>query len=298
MMKIVDPHFHLWDLNRFEYPWLTSLPSTGVYGDNSAIRRNYLISDFLGESQEFILEKAVHIEAAIAENKSLDETAWLQDIADEPTSSGVPNGIVVYCDLSDPKVSLMLDRHVARKNVRGVRQILNMSTDGRLSFTAIDYMNTENWNAGFAELKPRNLSFDLQIYPHQVFEAAALAARFPTTQIILNHTGMPIGFDRSSFASWANGMERLAKEPNAAVKISGLGMMFHTISESLFRPFVRSAIDFFGVDRCMFASNFPVDGMYSTYDTLWRTFTRVVDDFTVNQKEELFCKTAVKLYRL
>lgn len=297
-MNIVDPHFHIWDLERLSYPWLTTGASTGVFGDNSSIRKTYLRPDFMAEGSEFKIKKAVHVEAAVSEKQAIRETEWLQIIADDPIAQGLPNAIVGFCDLSAPMAPDVLDAHCAHGNVRGIRQILNTSDDDRLRFTSIDYLNMESWNLGFSELGPRQLSFDLQIYPHQMADAAALARRFSDTRIVLNHTGMPHDLSVDGFAEWRNGMESLADCANVSVKISGLGMMFHDWTQDLIRPFVHQTIEMFGSRRCMFASNFPVDGMYSSYDTLWSAFRDIVADRSSADHMALFQETAERIYRI
>ena len=41
---------------------------------------------------------------------------------------------------------------------------------------------------------------------------------------------------------------------------------------TLLGPWIDYAIGAFGVDRCFFASNFPVDAVYGTFDELYTTF--------------------------
>ena len=93
-------------------------------------------------------------------------------------------------------------------------------------------------------------------------------------------------------------MEMLAACPNVAVKISGLGMMFHDWTVQTIRPFVIDTITIFGVERSMFASNFPVDGMYSSYDVLWNAYLDIVRDLPADDLACLFHDTAERIYRL
>lgn len=294
-MNIVDPHFHLWDLNQLGYPWLTTLPSVGVYGDNSPIRKTYTVTDYLLDASEFVLRKTVHIEAAVAPGSAVQETLWLNTESDR---TGHPTAIVAYCDLSDPDVNALLDAHQQSKRLVGIRQILNTHTDPLLNFASEDYLDNSRWIEGFQKLSPRDLSFDIQIYPHQMKAAAAFANRHDATSIVLNHTGMPLGLDDDSIAAWRVGMTHLSACPNVSVKISGLGMMFHDWTEALIRPFVRETIELFGTDRCMFASNFPVDSMYSSFEFLWTAYQNIVSDLTIVDQEKLFGRTAERIYRI
>jgi predicted TIM-barrel fold metal-dependent hydrolase len=129
-------------------------------------------------------------------------------------------------------------------------------------------------------------------------DAAALAAAHGDTSIILNHAGMPVDRDADALSLWRAGMRALAAQPNVWVKISGLGMVDWRWTEDSIRPFVLETIEIFGPDRCMFASNFPVDKLYSSFDVLYDTFKKIVSDFSVDEQRKLFSDTALAVYRI
>ena len=120
----------------------------------------------------------------------------------------------------------------------------------------------------------------------------------PDTQIIINHTGMPVDRDPGGLAAWRSGMHALAACLNVAVKISGLGMVMHDWTVQMIRPFVLETIDMFGTNRCLFASNFPVDRLYSDYATVWAAFDQITGDFSADERNGLFHDNAVRVYRL
>jgi predicted TIM-barrel fold metal-dependent hydrolase len=129
-------------------------------------------------------------------------------------------------------------------------------------------------------------------------DALDLAQTFPDTQIILNHTGMPRKRDRDYVEAWRGGMRTLAAAPNIAAKISGLGMFHHDWTPDVIRPFVLDTIEIFGVERCMFASNFPVDKLQADYRAIWQAFDQITADFTPDERRALFHDNAVRFYRL
>lgn len=61
---------------------------------------------------------------------------------------------------------------------------------------------------------------------------------------------------------------------------------------------IRSIKKCFGVDRCMFESNFPVDKLSISYPVLWNAFKKMVADFSEDEKKALFYDTAAKVYRI
>lgn len=297
-MRIVDAHHHLWNRSLFHYPWLATPVVSGLVGDTARLCRNYLLPDFRADMAGLEVVRSVHLQAEIAHELAVEETRWLQAVADSPDSGGFPHGIVAFADLSDPDVDRTLEAHAAFPNTRGIRHIVNRHPNIAVSFTDRDYLNDDGWRRGFARLKSHGLSFDLQLYAGQMADGAAVAGTNPDTQIVLNHTGMPLDRDADGLAAWRKGMRRLAECPNVAVKISGLGMVDHRWSVESIRPFVLETIDIFGTGRCLFASNFPVDGLFSDYATLWRAFDTITADFSAAERTALFHDNAVRLYRL
>ena len=109
---------------------------------------------------------------------------------------------------------------------------------------------------------------------------------------------MPRDWDKAGVALWREGMRAIAEPGNVSVKISGLGMMKHDWTVEDIRPFVLDTIDIVGVDRCLFASNFPVDKLYSDYATLWRAYDEITEAFTEAEREKLFRTNAERDYRI
>ena len=93
-------------------------------------------------------------------------------------------------------------------------------------------------------------------------------------------------------------MQTLASQPNVAVKISGLGQPGQPWTVAANGPIVRDAISIFGIDRCMFASNFPVDRLCADFDTIFAGFKAIVRDLTQAEQRKLFSANATRIYRL
>ncbi|MBP2237099.1 putative TIM-barrel fold metal-dependent hydrolase [Sinorhizobium kostiense] len=294
-LPIIDPHFHLWDLENNYYPWLSDGVKPSAFGDYSAINKTYLIDDFLADARNQNLVKAVHLDVGYDPKYPAGETRWLQGVAD---TRGFPHGIVGYADLRKPDVGDLLDEHMQHANFRGIRQSMNFHKDPAKTYlTEPEVSRTPEWRRGFRELARRGLSFDLQLYYWQMEEFLELAGDFPEVQIILNHTGMQVdGPER--FDGWRKAMKTLAQAPNVACKISGLGMGDWTWTTESIRPYVEEAIAAFGVRRCMFASNFPVDKLFSTYDAIWNSFTEITSAYSESERMALFHDNAASFYKL
>ena len=296
-MQVVDPHIHLWDLKTHHYPWLAN-PGKSFVGDASELKHDYLIGDLLRDAGPVEVLKLVHVDANHDPADPVEETRWLQHVADNE-GNGLPNAIVAGADLSADNAQEVLEGHAAFGNTRGIRQILNVHANPLYDYVGRHYMREPQWRKNFALLKRYSMSFDLQLYPSQMKEAAELAQEHPDTQFIVNHAGMFV--DRSSvegFRAWRDGLRTLAACPNVAVKISGLAMFDHQWSIESFRPYVLETIDTFGCERAMFASNFPVDRLFATYEGLWNAYASIVKDLRDTEKEALFKSNAERIYRI
>ena len=106
VLKVVDPHIHLWDLWTRLYPHFET-PSKGRNGSNAAIARSYLLEEFLEEGDgEVEIVGAVHVEAFPTD--PVKETETLQKVADR---SPVPIVVVGHGDLTSAEFPALLDRH-------------------------------------------------------------------------------------------------------------------------------------------------------------------------------------------
>ena len=299
-IKIVDAHHHLWDLNNADtkYSWLMVTEGEAFFGDYAAIRKSYLIEDYLEDAKNQNIIKSVHVQAEHDDDKPVNETAWLQNLADTH-SSKLPNAIVAFADFSKNNVSEILDAHQEYKNTRGIRQILSYNEDEpKYSHATEDFMKDSSWVENFKHIRNRNLSFDIQIYKHQMEDAVNLANKYNDVLFILNHTGEPCYQSKEYIESWEQNMTKLAKCENVVAKISGLGMFDPNWTIDSTRIFVEKTIQIFGIERCMFASNFPVDKIFNSFDTYWNSFKEITKNYSENDKKLLFSSNAEKYYRI
>lgn len=295
---IVDCHHHLWDLAQHRYEWLQADPIFDtLIGDYSPICQDYLIEDYLADAAPAGVTKSVHVQCEFDPSDPVGETEWLQGIADE---HGFPHGIVGFVNLADPDAPAQLEAHARFANFRGVRHNLNWDDDDpRSSFADRgDYLTDDTWLNGFSRLEHFGASFDLQILPQQMNEAADVAAAHPATTVILDHVGLPLDRTPDAMEMWADGMRRVAACPNTVVKLSGFGMMDNGWTVETIRPIVLETIDMFTVDRCMFASNFPVDSLGGAYSDFFTAYREIVKEFSADEQSMIFGANAERIYRL
>jgi predicted TIM-barrel fold metal-dependent hydrolase len=296
-LPIVDAHAHFWDLDAHRYPWLCDPePIPFRYGDYSKIRRNYLPDDYRRDSRDFNLVGLVHIEAEHDPRDPLGETRWLSDLA---ASSGLPTACVCQAWLDRGDVAEVLAAQAEFPLVRGIRHKPAAAAEPRdAARGASGSMDDAAWRRGYALLSRFGLSFDLQTPYWHLDAAAELAADFPETQIVINHTALPADRSEDGLKAWRAALETVAAQANVALKISGLGQPGRAWTVAGNGPVVRDAIAIFGAARCLFASNFPIDSLVADYRTIFSGFREITADFPPDDIAALFHDNARRIYRL
>jgi L-fuconolactonase len=314
-LPICDPHHHLWDYPHSRYLLDELLQDTGG-GHN--IRQTV-----------FVECMAMYRQDGPEIMRPVGETEFVQGIAAQSASGQygpcrAAAGIVSFADLmlGEGVIPVLQAHRAASQNrFRGVRHACSWdaSDDIRNSHTRPPehlYLQAK-FREGFACLEEQGLVFDSWIYHTQLHELASLAREFPGVTIVLDHMGGPLGIgpyaDKRAevFELWQQGICELAACDNVVVKLGGLAMPINGFdwhkrsvppsSEELAEvtaPYYLFCIEQFGVQRCMFESNFPVDKVSCSYTVLWNSFKRMVEDFSPQEKAALFHDTAVKVYSL
>jgi predicted TIM-barrel fold metal-dependent hydrolase len=296
MIPFVDAHIHLWDLAHIRYPWLTPpFSDEGPNGSVEPIARDYGVADYRADMAKWNVVGTVHIDAGADPDQALAETEWLEAQAD---AHGLPTAIVAFAPLHDPGVEALLERQAAHPRVRGIRQIVNWHTNPLRTYTPHDVTQDDQWWAGYGLLGKFGLSFDLQCYAGQMAGLAPLIDRHPDVPVIINHIGMPVTTDREGVTRWRWGLKTLAAIPHVSIKLSGLGFIDRHWTIDGVRPFVTEAIDLFGTDRAMFASDSPTDKLFAPLDRYLEAYHAIAAGFSDYERRDLFGRNANRIYRL
>jgi predicted TIM-barrel fold metal-dependent hydrolase len=261
----------------------------------------------------------------------LGETEFVNGIAAMSASGAygptrVAAGIVGFAELRlGERVDAVLEAHVQRAGERfkGIRGRSVWDADQSIKGSSQDFppglLLDADFRRGYARLARHGLTFDSWIFHPQIPELADLAGKFPDTPVVLDHIGAPLavgvyaGKRDEVFAHWKRNMVELARRPNVCVKLGGLAMHLFGFdldashrakpasSEELaamWRPYIETCIELFGVDRCMFESNFPGDKRGVSYAVVWNAFKRLASGASAAEKAALFRETACRFYRL
>lgn len=296
-LPIIDAHQHFWDLSLGKHPWLCGdhqIPFR--YGDYAALKAaNYLPEDYLTDAAGFDIRKTIYMEAEWDPADPLGETRWVMDLHER---TGFPHAIIGQAWFTADDIGDVIAGQAACPLMRSIRQKPAAAPTAEAYRPGLPgSLADPAFRAGYACLAAHGLHFDLQTPWWHLDEAAELARDVPETMIVLNHTGLPSDRAPGALAAWHAAMKTFAAEPNTAVKISGIGVPGAAWTPALNRRVVRDTIDLFGVDRAMFASNFPVDKLVAGFDDIYAGFMTIVDDLDERDRRKLFHDNAMRIYR-
>jgi L-fuconolactonase len=316
-LPIIDPHHHFWDMPHRGHYLLPEL-LVDIGGGHNIV------------STVFLECRAMYRKEGPRDMAALGEVEFVTGIAAMSASGGygpcrVAEGIIGGGNLSvGAGVRELLEAEIAAAGgrLRGLRHGVawdGNETVGKYASRVVPphLVLDPTFREGFAQLAPLGLSFESWQYHPQLPDAIDLARAFPDTTIILNHVGGILGVGPYNgrrdevLAGWRKDITELAKCPNVYCKLGGLGMVsvgfnFHECdvppaSEDLalaWRPYIEHCIGAFGVNRCMFESNFPPDKQSCSYTELWNAFKRITAGASAAEKTALYGGTAARVYHL
>lgn len=313
-LPICDPHQHFWN----DRPALGSYMLEDLQADIASGHRVV--------STVFIECLTAYRAQGPEEHRPVGETEFVRGIAAMSASGHhgafrAAAGIVGHADLRlGHDVAPVLEAHIAAAptQFRGIRHIIaaDPELDPPAPTSGTD-LESASFRDGVAELARHGLVLETYAHHHQLPGLTVLAQAFPTLTIIIDHLGGPLGVKRYAdrreevFAEWRGHIDEMAREPNVVMKLGGVGMrtMGHNWHRSELPPssddvveatehFIEHAIERFGADRCMFESNFPVDGWSCSYGAVWNAFKKMVAGASVSEKRLLFHDTAARVYRI
>ena len=296
-VTLIDAHHHLWDLKQNPYPWLQEANEPHFFmGNYDALKKNYLWPDYEKDASAHNVIATVHCEAEWSRDDQVGETKWLSEMHQR---IGHPSAIVAHAWFHTDNSEEILGRQAAFPLVKGIRsKPVTATSPNTMQSKLPGSMQDPKWLEGFARLEKYQLSWDLRVPYWHLAEAAEVAAMFPQTPIVLNHTGFPWDRSAEGLAAWRKAMETIAKCPNVWLKVSEFGLKDKPWNYEDNKAIVLEALSIFGIHRCMFASNFPVASLRIDYNTLVTSVAQMISGFTPKEQADFFVNNAANFYRL
>ncbi len=310
---------------RLAMKYLGPKSSLAYFGHRTDMVRNYLPDNFRRDSASSHVGRYVHVQVGWEDKNPMDpvgETRWLEQLDDGPAA------IVAFADLRlGASVAPVLAAHAAASGrLRGIRQMLAWHPNpGVMNFAdQAEISRTAAFREGYQQLAAHKLSFDAWCFSNQLDEVGELAASCPDVPVVLCHAGTPIGIggpfmgvgatsqerDRIT-KQWRASIAKLGEHQHVFCKLSGLLMpalgfgyehsaSSPTVSELVDRlgPLISHCIEVFTPQRCMFASNFPVDRVSADYSTIVQALLQITASHGAEAQQTMFADNAIKFYRI
>jgi len=274
---IIDSHQHFWQVGRFDYPWMT--PDLGV------LCHNYLPAALEPILKQKGIEKSILVQAS----NSLEETVWLLELADE---YGFIGGVVGWIDLQGNDVGRQLDAFAAHPKFKGVRHLVE-------SEPADDWLTQQNVLNGLHKLSSRGLSYDLLVHTRHLKHARTVADECGELRLVIDHMAKP-PISRGEIQQWSRELKPIAARTNVWCKLSGLVTEATWTSWRVehLQPYVDQALEYFGPDRMMFGSDWPVCLLAASYDRVLEAFETLTADLREEERRRIFSANAMKFYAI
>ncbi len=276
MPGIIDSHQHFWQVGRFDYPWM--IPEIAV-----------LCQDYLPPALEPILKRCgVEQTILVQASNSVAETRWLLSLADRHSFIG---GVVGWVDLQADDVDRQLDE-LAHPKFKGVRHLVE-------SEAADDWLARPNVIRGLFELAVRQLSYDLLVHTKHLKYAERVTQECPAVRLVVDHMAKPPIAGRE-IDNWRREIKKLTAYPNVWCKLSGLVTEadHQRWSASDLKPYVETALEYFGTRRMMFGSDWPVCLLAASYDRVLETAQSLTAELSSEDRERVFSENAKEFYRI
>jgi predicted TIM-barrel fold metal-dependent hydrolase len=286
-LPFVDTHVHFWELKHPTLKWVWLEPDFvhPLMGDIDGLKRlRFTGGDYIAQTRFTEVSKVIHVQAALGSPDPVEETAWLEAMADR---TGVPTGIVAEAWLARPDVEAQLERHAEFARLRGIRD-----------FGEGEYLDDPAWQRGYSLLEGLDLVCCLDSEADRFAKARALAERYPGVTMCLDHCGVPLERTDAYFDHWRTQLRTVAGAPNVVVKVSGLAMRDPDWTIESIRPWVLECIDAFGPSRVVFATNWPVDSLFSDYGDVVCAYREILTEFSETEQAAMLAGNAERIFRI
>jgi L-fuconolactonase len=252
---IVDSHQHYWDPALAEYPWITD--------DIAFLRRRFDPADL----EPILVEHGVAGTVVVQARSDLEETRELLSLA-----AATPSllGVVGWLDLTGD-----VEAQLASLSgpLVGVRHTVHDEPDPA-------WLLRDDVQRGIAAVGAAGLVYDLLVRARELPAAVETVRRHPGVSFVVDHAAKA---PTSNHEAWASGVSMLAALPNVVCKLSGLFTEFDPAGTA------ELALGWFGPERCMFGSDWPVCLLASGYGD---ALSILPDD------PEVLAGTAIRTYGL
>ncbi len=279
---IVDAHHHFWDTSNpsYDYYWMTD--------DLAAIRGRY----FPEEMRPLLRERGVDRTVLIQTIPSLPETREFLEIA---ARTDFVAGVVGWVDLADAGVADTLAELQARPDGHKLVGIRHQAHDEEDA----DWLRRPDVQRGIAAVGQAGLTYDILVRDRELPAALDLVRNLPDQRYVVDHIAKP-SIKNREIEPWSSLMKPLAQFPTVWVKVSGMIEEddWQRWAPDDLRPYVQRLLEWFGPERLIFGSNWPVCLLAGSYAQVFDALVHALGDIPSGDRDCIFGLNAIEAYRL
>jgi len=273
---MIDAHVHFWKYNAIKDAWITD--------EMALLQRDFFPQDLKPVLQENGVTGIVAVQA----DQSQKETEFLSQLANK---NPFIKGIVGWVDLQNKNVEDRLLYWSDYPVIKGLRHLVQAEADG--------FLKKEAFLNGIKLLKNFDFTYDILIYPNQLKEAIQFVNKFPNQKFILDHCAKPCIRDQK-INEWEIEIKEIAQNENVYCKVSGLvtEAKWNEWKTEDLHSYLDVVFEFFGTDKILFGSDWPVMLLSSTYSKWKKLIEEYMLQFSDEEKQKVFDTNAIKFYNL
>jgi predicted TIM-barrel fold metal-dependent hydrolase len=284
---IIDTHLHIWDPRRLAYSWQKG---------NALFDRPRLVEDYRRDCGSVDVEAMVFLECyADFDAKGGQYIEEIEFVEDEAKRDPRIAAIVPMAPLErGAAVAPMLEEMVTRfPKVRGIRRIVEFDADPRaltLSPRFIEGVNT---------LGRFNMHFEINVNHTQMDIVLEFVKHVPEVPMILDHCGKP-GIAEGALDQYRHQIAELAKHQNVVCKLSDLPVEADHANwtDADLRPYIDATVEAFGVDRIIYAGDWPVCLQATSIERWVGVLDRALAGLSEADRRKFYRDNANRFYRL
>jgi len=276
---VVDAHQHFWDPSSHDYPWMTD--------EMAAIRRPFGPNDLRPLLQEAGVDSTVLVQTYA----SLQETAEFLELAGRTDFIA---GVVGWIDLSSPHVVESIRELQASRNGKhlvGIRHHVYDEPDPR-------WLLRDDVLRGLEAVGQAGLSYDLNVRTRELPAAYEAALRLPATRFVIDHIAKP-PIKAGALDPWDRALAAFSDLGNVFCKLSGMvtEANWTAWTPDNLVPYVERVVGWFGTDRLMFGSDWPVCLLAASYQQVVDACQYALGSLSTEARRKVMGENAIRFYQ-